>query len=465
MSARDLVKIKSVAPRSGVLAMMVVTAWRFVGPTAAAAPRSSLPALKAQLAQTARHMPRAELESDYVFQHLIDHLIAPIHSRAQLSAYLKRTAHTNSPLDALPPGARQRFLASLNFRNGGLEFLPFSDLLRLNAVEIYRILALFGAQADTRTIAGSDLRRLDASSADAARSAHSVCTSKWRPALKRALQVDGDWSRGPLRRRELLVATYESLLAPAQKPSDLERLPGSDLADLFEVTWEASNAANALRANQDFTGDLTLDVRALESRHLASNAEYRAYYDTLVASRHFGAAHQFYTEHPDLGLPRIPALSPRKATATYRPGNPIVLSPHSGGRFVSAHQINLRRASQVIILVSPACHFSNRFLWSAERHPRLLAALRKYSVWVTPPDGILDARTLSSWNRTHPLEPINIIDKLREWPMITIAAVPTFYFLRHGTLVATLYGWPETGRFRQLRTDLDKIGLWPPARR
>ena len=273
MSARDLVKIKSVAPRSGVLAMMVVTAWRFVGPTAAAAPRSSLPALKAQLAQTARHMPRAELESDYVFQHLIDHLIAPIHSRAQLSAYLKRTAHTNSPLDALPPGARQRFLASLNFRNGGLEFLPFSDLLRLNAVEIYRILALFGAQADTRTIAGSDLRRLDASSADAARSAHSVCTSKWRPALKRALQVDGDWSRGPLRRRELLVATYESLLAPAQKPSDLERLPGSDLADLFEVTWDASNAADALHSSRDFTGDLTLDLRALARRRLASNAE------------------------------------------------------------------------------------------------------------------------------------------------------------------------------------------------
>lgn len=465
MSARARLNGKSCTLRGSLFAVIVATASRCIGPTAAAAPRSDLHALKAQLAQTARHMPRADLESAYVFQHLIDQLLAPIHSRAQLSAYLKRTAHTDSPLDALPPGARQRFLASLNFRNGRLESLPFADLLRLNAVQIYRILALFGAQAYTQSIAGSDLRRLDAPSAGATRSAHSARASKWRPALKRALQVDEDGSRGPLSRRELLVATYEKQLAPAQRPRELERLPGSDLADLFEVTWDASNAADALHSSRDFTGDLTLDLRALARRRLASNAEYRAYYQTLVSARHFGAAHQFYTEHPDLGLPRLPTLSPRTAAAAYRPGNPIVLSPHSGGRVVTAHRINLRTASQVIILVSPDCHFSSRFLWSAERHPHLLAALRTHSVWVTPPDGILDARNLSSWNRTHPLEPISIIDKLREWPMITIAAVPTFYFLRRGTLVATLHGWPRAGHFPQLRTDLRKIGLASAAQR
>lgn len=465
MLAPRLRCLKSRTLRSHLLAMIVAGTSPIASSAVSAVPPGRLQALRAQFSQSARHMSRAQLQSSYVFRKLIDRLSAPIHSRAQLSAYLKRSADSDSPLDALPPDARQRFLASLRFRNGGLASLSYADLLRLNAVQIYRILALFGAQSATQSIAGSVFRSLDVASAGATSAAHSSRAPKLHAALKYALQVDENLSRAPDRQHESVIEIYEKRLAPAQKPSELTKLSDRDLADLFEATSAATHAAANLRARNDFTTDLTLDMQALTSRHLASNAEYRHYYQSLVSARHFNAARRFYSEHPQLGLPPLPTFLPQISAVSYRRGSPLVFSPHSAGRVLTVHRISLRKASQAVILVSPDCHFSTRFLRAADRHPRLLAALSSHSVWVTPPDGILQTRTLASWNRAHPLESINIIDEPWEWPMIKTMAVPTFYFLHRGRLVATVSGWPEAGRFLELRTDLRKIGLWPPARK
>lgn len=76
----------------------------------------------------------------------IDFEMAPIKSDADLATYL-RTAGEESPLMALSPGARERFLATLTFNENGLVGYKYEELAReLTASQAYRILALFGAQ-------------------------------------------------------------------------------------------------------------------------------------------------------------------------------------------------------------------------------------------------------------------------------------------------------------------------------
>lgn len=97
----------------------------------------------------------ASLRSAYAAQLKLDYLLAPIHSRAELKEYLQVTANSGSPLDALTTYARQRFLSSLVFTQGGLGSFSYADLQYLSASQIYKILSLFGVQSATPMIKGA----------------------------------------------------------------------------------------------------------------------------------------------------------------------------------------------------------------------------------------------------------------------------------------------------------------------
>lgn len=80
--------------------------------------------------------------------------VAIIASSDDLNDYLESTAH--SPLDRLSPAARQRFLDSLVFGDGGLGSYGYSDLeAELSVSEIHDILSLFGVERTTSMITGA----------------------------------------------------------------------------------------------------------------------------------------------------------------------------------------------------------------------------------------------------------------------------------------------------------------------
>jgi hypothetical protein len=82
---------------------------------------------------------------------------ATITSRSQLNQYLEQTAGKGSPLDALSPGGRERFLESLRFGEKGLGSFRYTDLLaELTAAQTKRILSLFGAQQVTPLVYGHE---------------------------------------------------------------------------------------------------------------------------------------------------------------------------------------------------------------------------------------------------------------------------------------------------------------------
>lgn len=80
-------------------------------------------------------------------------LLAPIKTKADLDRYLeelRQNPEARTPLNALSPAARDRFLNSLVFTERGLGGFYFADLeAQLTASQIYRVLSLFGAQHAT----------------------------------------------------------------------------------------------------------------------------------------------------------------------------------------------------------------------------------------------------------------------------------------------------------------------------
>lgn len=145
------------AIRLGPMTVLAATACLLINTAVAGEPIQNLQRFQKQTSQAASYMTRSELEADYIFHQALDYMMAPIHSKEQLTEYLTQTAHTGSPLDALPPDARQRFLSSLVFSHGTVGSFDYADLQRLNVVQVYEILALFGAQDATRLITGSKI--------------------------------------------------------------------------------------------------------------------------------------------------------------------------------------------------------------------------------------------------------------------------------------------------------------------
>lgn len=83
-----------------------------------------------------------------------DFLLAPVKSPLDLATYLRSSRAT--PLDALSLAARSRFLNSLSFNENGLTGFDYTDLrAELTATQIYRILAIFGAQRVTPLVDGA----------------------------------------------------------------------------------------------------------------------------------------------------------------------------------------------------------------------------------------------------------------------------------------------------------------------
>lgn len=98
--------------------------------------------------QTAqRHRHKAMLDQDIALA------LAPVKSKQQLADYIRSTPSKASPLDALSPKARDRFLASVTFNEKGITGFSYEDLqAELTASQIYKILSLFGAQHTTSTL-------------------------------------------------------------------------------------------------------------------------------------------------------------------------------------------------------------------------------------------------------------------------------------------------------------------------
>lgn len=79
---------------------------------------------------------------------------APINSQAQLMSYML-DLKADSPMAALSPNARERFVAGLQFGSQGLAGYDYEPVTsELTAAQAYRLLSLFGAQRTISLLPG-----------------------------------------------------------------------------------------------------------------------------------------------------------------------------------------------------------------------------------------------------------------------------------------------------------------------
>ncbi|QNH11670.1 hypothetical protein [Xanthomonas sp. SI] len=101
----------------------------------------------AQVGDGAAEDVAAQLSSNYNEQQKILRKNAPVHSAAQLAAYLAAPKGSGSPLDSLSPAARARFVDSLKFNEGGVTSFYYADIeSELTGSQAYALLSLFGLQ-------------------------------------------------------------------------------------------------------------------------------------------------------------------------------------------------------------------------------------------------------------------------------------------------------------------------------
>ncbi len=89
-----------------------------------------------------------QLASSYVEQQLLVRKNAPIHSAVQLAAFLADTRSAKSPINALSPAAKSRFVNSLRFNETGVTSFYYADIeAELSSSQAYDLLSMFGLQS------------------------------------------------------------------------------------------------------------------------------------------------------------------------------------------------------------------------------------------------------------------------------------------------------------------------------
>jgi hypothetical protein len=393
----------------------------------------------------------ADLKHYYKWRHKMDWLLAPIHTRADLKKYLKTHAKSGSPLDALNPGARQRFLASLVFHQHGLGGFGAADLKYLPSVQIYKILSLFGAQSYTLQVTDGRFQSTD--------SRTERNSSQVSPTEKRfngfVTYLDSIHHMPLHKRYRAMDREYEKLFSSVQKSDRLAKLSSVDLRLLLRAATRASHGSKAKHIP-----DARMDLDEMEQRHFASRYDYQAMYLALVQTGRFAAAHKFYQAHLDVGLTPFPSYRD-KAQNTGK-NTPTVLVVSTAKRELIRRPVNLDKPAQVLILTDPNCHFCVQFEQALQSRPNMRAVLAQHTTWVTPPGSELEFDTLQQWNKAHPRLRLNIMYSLQGWPMVKVLALPQFFFLRHGQVVKHHIGWWKNG-FSALESGLTAIGLWRQA--
>jgi hypothetical protein len=392
----------------------------------------------------------AQLRKYYKWRTKMDWLLAPIHTRRDLKEYLKSTAKTGSPLDALSPDARQRFLSSMQFGAYGAGRFNFSDLQYLSTKQVYKILALFGEQGMTIEVTDGRIRP---------RSPHAKSGSTRASPIQQRFDkywraVQATFGKGWGKRSQVAGRMYDQLFASKQNSDFVTKVGNGDLRLLFRAACLAAFYTLDTR----YAKDAHMDFIELEKRDFAGRPDYHKMYQTFVNTRQFATAHKFSQAHPDVGLTPFPTY--RDEAENVGKSTPTVLVVSTTKRELIRRPVNLNKTAQVVILTDPNCHFCKNFGRALQSRPRLHAVLQKYSLWVTPPGTELEFASLQKWNKTHPDRLISIMYSLQGWPMIKYLGTPEFFFLRQGKLVAKHVGWHGEKDFAALEAELKKIGLW-----
>lgn len=366
-----------------------------------------------------------------------------IGSRAELDAYL--AANETTPLDALSPPAKERFLRSLEFKEGRL---VHADLLgdlstQMNREEGIQILRLFGAEPYARTIYPEG---------------HVP-----EPRYKTETEVEQRYAA--LRHVERSFARSASDAERARQMAEaFDRL----FPDPAEITIAGKSVRN-IRAHLkavDLMGpyahsragaDEVLQLfHALEQAGAVLPRDAERAQGGLIIARRFEEAAELAGRYSH--LEEVPAF--RRLTVPTERSLWVV----EEGPALTQVDAPMPPGPQLMVTSHPHCGPSAQLLEDAMNDEELKGLLSG-ALWLVPTGARLSTASIAAWNERAPWASLHLVNAHAEWPEITYWGTPTFYFVKDGDVLEKVVGWIPGESRGALMSAAQRLGLLEGAAR
>ena len=345
----------------------------------------------------------------------------PIRSPAELEHYLQGTSPDRSPLTLLPPGARKRFLGTLEWGRNGLGGFATDDLAQyLTDAQIRRVLGLFGTESYAAGLHGR-ARALTAAERDAPETT-----------LERKFDevyfAEAEMAHG--RPHTRASALYDCLLALYQLPHRLVGLGEGDLGLLFR----AASILASISRHLHYLDDLQTDLIELHRRGIATSGQVVGVHEALVAARRFPDANALASAYPAADIKPLPSLEVAPGIAA---DVPTVLVMEPDGKSMLRKPVDMRAPVRIIVVAG--CHFSEDAVRAIRADHELDELFHENAIWLAGENESL--QDVLQWNRDFPDQPMNVAWRDGEWRELDLKRIPTFYIFRNGELVDQWSGW------------------------
>lgn len=268
----------------------------------------------------------------------------------------------------------------------------------------------------------------------------------------------------------LVSRTYSRLFSSFQTHNFVAKSNDTDLSLLFRAASEVQFYTSSPR----YVSDMSMDLAELDKRGIASEPEYYDMYEAYIGSRMFSQArelaisHQapaierYHTAHGDVIIRQAMAPVPtyRDLSDDGRTG-PTQITLSVDGKELVRRDIDVNVPAQIVVVISPLCHFVQGGISDIDHSRTLGPVFERNAIWLIPPSGTPDFKTIAEWNSAHPREVMNLAFDEQEWPSIDRWETPVFYFFKQKKMIAEVIGWPRSpgGNTTKVRAALERIGL------
>lgn len=377
-----------------------------------------------------------------------------VHTQEEWQAVLALI--TPTPLDALSPYGKRRFIATLRWGERGLGGFSYAPLVReLDREQLAAVLRLLDSETYLgmleKQLAGAPLR-LPAPSMEVEQNLQAL----ERYAREQDLQRENAHAATTLLDGTAVLERYQRLFGARLTRNALRAQPVGDLLPLFDAAAVAAQDSPDSRALADLLAvHAQLAARGVDTRRTLDGTVLGA----LLAARRFDEARAFAAGRPLLAGAPIPQV-----VDTVAPG----FKGRSVFEFDAARNTMTRRAlpargMELVMVIDGGCHFSRDALQALRDDAALRERLLDAGlVLTTPPHAAVDLDFIAGWNLDNPGLPIRIPYHVREWQAVAVAGVPAFILLKDGKPTGRrVSGWPEEGNQAALLRMLDGAGPAP----
>ncbi len=370
-----------------------------------------------------------------------------IRSRADLDRHLREHA-ADTPINALTPGARERFLYSLRFGDHGLSSASGLDLGdELTQPQILAVMELFGPEAVAQAPQShsDELRWLE--KRVRSRDAIGDIERRYNEYFKAVIDIQEPDERARAGQR---VAAFDRHLADLYRGRELGRVDDRELRLLRRAAQEVARSSPG-QAQVDAFRAIFAERRR---RDRVSSDDVLTMQSLWLASHRFADARRLASEFPAMKLPRLPHFRDSLGAS---PGQPTAWRFDATGRQLTREAVDLAISR---ILVTGSCDELRAVAEDIAADPVLGPAFERHSRWITQAPGIESLEAVREWNAQPSAIRLLMVYDRDEWSVLPAWGPAAIHVVKDGALADSI-DWQQDalGRREKLVAALRRHGL------